>query len=64
VLPLLRLDFASLPPYDNYQIQFKPDLGGALGNWTEGLFSPTGLTSSQNLLMPNPGGFFRLQCVP
>ncbi len=64
VLPVMRLDSASLAPYDNYQIQFKPVLGGAWGNWNGGLFSPTGVTNSQYLLVTNGAGFFRLQYVP
>ena len=64
VLPVMRLDSASLAPYDNYQIQFKPDLGGAWGNWNGGLFSPTDVTNSQYLFITNGVGFFRLQYVP
>jgi len=33
VLPVMRVDSASLAPYENYQMQFKPDLGGAWENW-------------------------------
>jgi hypothetical protein len=64
VLPMMRVDSASLAPYDNYQIQFKPDLGGAWGNWNGGLFSPTDVTNSQYLFITNGVGFFRLQYVP
>jgi hypothetical protein len=64
VLPVMRLDSASLAPYDNYQIQFKPNLGGAWGNWNGGLFSPIDVTSSQYLFITNGVGFFRLQYVP
>ena len=64
VLPVMRLDSASLAPYDNYQIQFKTNLGGAWGNWNGGLFSPIDVTSSQYLFMTNDAGFFRLQYVP
>ena len=64
VLPVMRVDSASLAPYDNYQIQFKPDLGGAWGNWNGGLFSPTDVTNSQYLFITNGVGFFRLQYVP
>ena len=64
VLPVMRLDFANLSPYDNYQIQLKPDLGGAWGNWNGGLFSPTAVTNSQYLFITNGIGFFRLQYVP
>jgi hypothetical protein len=64
VLPVMRLDSASLAPYDNYQIQFKPDIGGTWGNWNGGLFSPTDVTNSQFLLITNGTGFFRLQYMP
>ena len=64
VLPMMRMDAARLAPYDNYQIQFKPDLGNAWGNWNGGLFTPTGVTDSQYLFVTNGVGFFRLQYVP
>ena len=64
VLPVMRLDSANLAPYDNYQIQFKPDIGGAWENWDGGLFSPTDVTNSQYLFITNGVGFFRLRYVP
>ena len=64
VLPVMRVDAASLAPYNNYQIQFKPDIGGAWGNWDGGLFIPTDVTNSQYLFITNGVGFFRLQYVP
>jgi len=64
VLPVMRVDSANLAPYDNYQIQFEPDLGGTWGNWNGGLFSPTAVTNSQYLFITNGVGFFRLQYVP
>jgi hypothetical protein len=64
VLPMMRVDSANLAPYDNYQIQFKSDLGGAWANWNGGLFSPTAATNSQYLFITNGVGFFRLQYVP
>jgi hypothetical protein len=64
VQPVMRLDSASLTPYDNYQIQFKPDIGGAWANWNGGLFSPTDVTNSQYIFITNGIGFFRLQYVP
>ena len=71
VLPMMGLYCASLAPYDNYQIQFKPDLGGAWGNWNGGLFSPTNVANSQYyvtnspyLFITNGVGFFRLQHLP
>ena len=64
VLPMMRLDSASLAPYHNYQIQLKPGLGGAWANWNGELFSPTDVTNSQYLFITNGVGFFRLQYVP
>jgi hypothetical protein len=64
VEPVMRVDSANLAPYNNYQIQFKPDLGGTWGNWNDGLFSPTDMTNSQYLFITNGVGFFRLQYVP
>ena len=64
VLPVMRVDSASLAPYENYQIQFKPTLSGAWANWNGGLFSPTDVTNSQYLFITNGISFFRLQYVP
>jgi len=64
VLPMMRVDSASLSPYDNYQIQFEPVLAGAWSNWDGGLFSPTDVMNSQYLFITNSVGFFRLQYVP
>ncbi|HEY5479894.1 MAG TPA: hypothetical protein VIL39_00290, partial [Verrucomicrobiae bacterium] len=64
VEPVMRVDSANLAPYNNYQIQLKPDLGGTWGNWNDGLFSPTDMTNSQYLFITNGAGFFRLQYVP
>ena len=64
VQPVMRVDSASLAPYDNYQIQFKPDIMAPWMNWDGGLFSPTGATNSQYIFITNSVGFFRLQYVP
>jgi len=64
VLPVMRVDAARLAPYNNYQIQFKPALGGPWQNWADGLFAPTDVTSSQYLFITNSAGFVRLQHVP
>ena len=64
VLPVMRVDSANLAPYDNYQIQFKSELGGTWEDWNGGLFSPTDVTNSQYLFITNGVGFFRLQYVP
>jgi len=59
VQPVMRVDCTNLAPYDNYQVQFQPAVGGAWGNWAGGLFSPTGVTNSQYLFITNGVGFFR-----
>ncbi len=64
VQPVMRVDSASLAPYDNYQIQFKPDIAAPWINWDGGLFTPTGATNSQFLFTTNGTGFFRLQYEP
>jgi hypothetical protein len=64
VQSVMRVDAASLAPYNNYQIQFKPALSGAWGNWNGGLFAPTDVTNSQYLFITNSAGFFRLQHAP
>jgi hypothetical protein len=64
VLPMMALYSANLNPYENYQIQFVPKLGGTWGNWNGGLFSPTAVTNLQNLFITNGVGFFRLQYLP
>jgi hypothetical protein len=61
---VMRVDSASLAPYDNYQIQFTPALGTPWGNWNGGLFTPTDMTNSQYLFVTNTAGFLRLQYVP
>jgi hypothetical protein len=64
VLPMMRVDSSNLAPYDNYQVQFKPDITGTWGNWNGGLFSPTGTTNSQFIVITNGTGYFRLQYLP
>jgi hypothetical protein len=64
VQPVMRMDSASLAPYDNYQIQFMPAITGTWVNWNGGLFIPTGVTNSQFLFITNGTGFFRLLYEP
>jgi len=64
LIPVIRVDAAGLTPYENYHVQFKPALEAAWENWNGGLFSPTGVTSSQYLYISNNVGFFRLQYAP
>jgi Concanavalin A-like lectin/glucanases superfamily/FG-GAP-like repeat/FG-GAP repeat len=58
------INSSSLAPYDNYQIQFRPDFGNAWGNLSGGLFSPPATTNVQYIFLTNDIGFFRLQYVP
>ena len=60
VLPVMELDLANLSPYDNYQLQFTPDIGEAW-NSMGGVFSPTDVTNTQYVFVTNSVGFFRLQ---
>jgi hypothetical protein len=60
----VALNSSSLAPYDNYQIQYKPDIGVMWGNLSGGLFSPTATTNSQYFFLTNGIGFFRLQYMP
>ena len=62
--PVMRVDASSLAPYDNYQIQYTPAIGGTWENWNGGLFSPTAQTNSQFIFITNNVGFFQLQYVP
>lgn len=64
VQPSMRVDSAGLAPYDNYQIQFTPVIGGTWGNWDGGLFTPVAVTNSKFLFITNGIGFFRLQYEP
>ncbi|MGA2248616.1 MAG: hypothetical protein ABSH48_26980, partial [Verrucomicrobiota bacterium] len=61
---VMRVDSARLAPYDDYQIQFTPDIGGTWVDWNGGLFSPTDVTNSKFLFITNDVGFFRLEFVP
>ena len=60
ILPGMRLDSSNLVTYENYQVQFRPDLGMTWGNWN-GVFSPTEVTNSQFILITSGVGFFRVQ---
>jgi len=61
VSPVVRLDSSALAPYDKYQIEFKPAVDTAWGEWDGGLFIPTAATNSQRLFITNRTGFFRLR---
>jgi len=62
--PVMRVDAASLAPYDNYQVQFKPLIDGSWANWNGGLFTPSASTNSQFICITNGAGFFRVQYAP
>jgi hypothetical protein len=61
---VMRFDSANLAPYDNYQIQFTPDLNTGWSNWSGGLITPTDVTNSQYLFVTNAAGYFRLLYTP
>ncbi|HTQ52678.1 MAG TPA: LamG domain-containing protein [Candidatus Acidoferrales bacterium] len=64
VMPGMVLNSSGLAPYDNYQIQFRPDFGTAWENLNGELFTPTASTNSQYLFLTNNTGFLRLLYVP
>ncbi len=64
VQPVMRVDSANLAPYDNYQVQFMPAIGGTWADWNGGLFTPTDVTNSQFLFITNSTGFFQLLYEP
>lgn len=64
ILPGIQVNSSALAPYDNYQIQFKPELGAPWENWNGGLFNPTNTFNSQVILITNSAGFFRLEYLP
>jgi hypothetical protein len=63
-LPVMRIDASSLAPYDNYQIQFRPDLNTPWSNWAGGIFTPTDVTGSGYIFITNSVGFLRVEYVP
>jgi hypothetical protein len=63
VTQVMELDFGSLSPYDNYQLEFTPVAGGAWSNL--GIpFTPTSTTSTQYVNVSGNAGFFRVRYVP
>ena len=58
-----ELDLGSLSPYDNYQLEFAPVLGGPWSNVGD-LFTPTATTSTQHVNVSGNAGFFRIRYVP
>jgi hypothetical protein len=64
VLSGVVINSSGLAPYDNYQVQFKPDIRMAWGNLSGGLFIPSVTTNAQYIFLTNNVGLFRLQYVP
>jgi hypothetical protein len=63
VVQAMALDLGSLSPYDNYQLEFAPVLGGVWTNF--GLpFTPSATTSTQYVNVRGNAGFFRASYVP
>jgi hypothetical protein len=60
----VRLDSSILAPYDNYQFQFKPNIGNGWSDLNGGLFSPPAVTNSQYFFLTNESGYFRLRYLP
>jgi hypothetical protein len=63
VAPAVRLSLGSLAPYDTYQLEFMPVLGGAWGNLGPP-FSSTSTTNTLDLTISGNSGFFRVKYVP
>ncbi|MGO9202439.1 MAG: leucine-rich repeat domain-containing protein [Limisphaerales bacterium] len=63
VSPVLELNLGSLSPYDNYQLEFTPAVGGA---WTNlgNPFTPTSSAIVQYANGTGKLGFFRVKYVP
>jgi hypothetical protein len=59
----MGLDLGSLSPYDNYQLEFIPALGGAWSNLGS-TFTPPSATSTQYVNVSGSAGFFRVSYVP
>ena len=63
VTPAVELDLGGLLPYENYQLEFAPVLGGPWSNLGS-LFTPTATTSTQYINASGDAGFFRVSYVP
>ncbi|HEX4121724.1 MAG TPA: LamG domain-containing protein [Verrucomicrobiae bacterium] len=61
VQEVMQINSTDLAPYDNYQVQSAPSLGGPWSNWSGGPFIPTYVTNAQYLAVPNDTMFFRVQ---
>ena len=58
------INSSGLAPYDNYQIQFRPEINAVWSNLNDGLFVPSSTIDSQYVFLTNSAGYFRLQYVP
>jgi hypothetical protein len=58
------INSSGLAPYDNYQIQFKTDMGAAWENLNGGLFYPTNEQNAQYIFLTNTTGYFQLEYLP
>jgi hypothetical protein len=63
VTQAVKLDLGSLAPYDNYQLEFSPVLGGAWSNLSSPL-TPTATTTTQYINVSGNAGFFRVSYLP
>ena len=59
----VKLDLGSLAPYDNYQLEFSPVLGGAWSNLSSPL-TPAATTTTQYINVSGNAGFFRVSYLP
>jgi Concanavalin A-like lectin/glucanases superfamily len=64
VLSGVVINSSGLAPYDNYQIQFRNDMGAAWGNLSGGLLYSTNALNARYIFLTNNTGYFRLQYVP
>ena len=63
VTPVLKMGLSRLSPYDDYQVEFSPVLGGSWSNLAAP-FVPTSTTNTQFINVPGMGGFFRAKHLP
>ena len=63
VTQTMKLDIGQLAPYDNYQLEFTPVMGGI---WSScgSPFTPTACTSTQYINVVGKTGYFRANYVP
>ena len=64
VISGVMINSSSLAPYENYQIQFRPDFDTAWGDLSGGLFYPANEQSAQYIFLTNNTGYFQLKYLP